>query len=151
MTSKVFIAIAFLALPSLALLSCIKNNQVQKSGTMKSTEQNSVFQNVTREGGVLAIIQVKVKNPEKFIAYVQGHLPSIEKYGGKILYEGLGQKNIQGEQDLKDLVVVQLWENEDIFHQWWNSPEYKPWKDMRHEGANVSLSISKQRPEKLKL
>lgn len=60
-------------------------------------EANQIFQNVTQEGGVLAIIQVKVKKPSKFMEYVQGHLPSLAQYGGKILYEGLDQKNVYGE------------------------------------------------------
>lgn len=114
-------------------------------------ESNQIFQNVTQEGGVLAIIQVKVKNPQKFMEYVEGHLPSLATYGGEILYEGLAQKNVYGEQDLRDLVVVQLWKDEETFYKWWNSEEYKPWKEMRNEGADVSLSISQQRPEKLEL
>jgi len=109
------------------------------------------FQNITQEGGVIALIQVKVKNPKKFIEYVEGHLPSIAQYGGKILFEGLHQENIEGEQALRDLVVVQLWKDKATFMQWWNSPEYAPWKAMRHEGADVSVSIAEQRPENLNL
>jgi uncharacterized protein (DUF1330 family) len=108
--------------------------------------ENSIFNKITNEGGVLAIIQVKVNNRERFMEYVHGHIPSVLKYGGKIVYEGINQKNILGEQKLGDMVVIQLWENEKAFMDWWNSEDYRPWKEMRGEGAEVTLSISQQRP-----
>ena len=52
-----------------------------------------------------------------------------------------------GEQNLGDMLVIPLWENEQAFMDWWNSEEYRPWKEMRGEGAEVTLSISQQRPD----
>jgi uncharacterized protein (DUF1330 family) len=109
-------------------------------------EENPIFQKITNEGGVLAIIQVKVHNRERFMEYFHGHIPSVLKYNGKIVYEGINQKNILGEQELGDMVVIQLWKDEQSFMDWWNSEEYRPWKEMRGEGATVTLSISQQRP-----
>ena len=109
-------------------------------------EKNNIFQKITNEGGVLAIIQVKIHDRERFMDYVHGHIPSVLKYGGKIVYEGINQKNILGEQKLGDMVVIQLWENEQAFIDWWNSEDYRPWKEMSGEGAEVTLSISQQRP-----
>ena len=142
-------------LMALNLASCNEEAEQTKNETKMeeqvTSEETNVFANVTNEGGVLAIIQVKVKNPKKFMEYVDGHLPSLSQYGGKILFEGLNQTNVYGEQQLEDLVVVQLWDDEETFYKWWNSEEYRPWKEMRDEGAYVTLSISQQRPEKLEL
>ena len=33
--------------------------------------------------GVLVTIQVKILQPEKLQAYIDGHAPSLEQYGGK--------------------------------------------------------------------
>jgi uncharacterized protein (DUF1330 family) len=109
-------------------------------------EENNIFQKITNEGGVMAIIQVKIKDRKRFMEYVHGHIPSVLKYKGKIVYEGIHQKNILGKQELGDMVVIQLWENEQSFMDWWNSDEYRPWKEMRGDGAEVTLSISQQRP-----
>jgi len=37
----------------------------------------------------------------------------------------------------------QEWLVEEDFNKWWNSPEYKPWKDMRLQGADVNLLLLK--------
>lgn len=91
---------------------------------------------------VYAVIQVKIKNPKKFGEYVQGHLPSVFQYGGKFALEVAKTKDIEGTADW-DFIVVQEWPTEESFNQWWDSPEYKPWKDMRPEGAEVKVTLSK--------
>ncbi|HYS43487.1 MAG TPA: DUF1330 domain-containing protein [Geobacteraceae bacterium] len=37
---------------------------------------------------VYALLQVKVKDQKKLVAYVQGHLPSFMQYGGELVLRG---------------------------------------------------------------
>jgi len=91
---------------------------------------------------VYAVIEVKVKDPSKFGEYVKGHLPTITQYGGKFLFEGQKMKNVEGSSDWM-LAIVQEWPSEEAFNKWWDSPEYKPWKEMRPQGADVNLTLTK--------
>ena len=91
---------------------------------------------------VYAVIEVKIKDPTKFGEYVKGHLPTITQYGGKFLFEGQKMKDVEGSSDWM-LAIVQEWPSEEAFKNWWNSPEYKPWKQMRPQGADVKLTLTK--------
>lgn len=106
---------------------------------------NSVISPILGENQCLALIEVTVKSQAKFTEYVVGHLPSIAQYGGKIIFEGFDKISYEGEAKSYHFLVIQQWENQEIFEKWWNSPEYKPWKEVRHEGAEVSLTLVKQR------
>jgi uncharacterized protein (DUF1330 family) len=44
-----------------------------------------------------------------------------------------------------DMVIIQEWPGRESFYAWWNSEEYKPWKEMRPQGANVTVTLAEQR------
>lgn len=109
--------------------------------------ENKVLQLILNENQFLAIIEVTVKNKTRFMDYVAGHLPTIAQYGGKIIFEGFDKTTFEGSPLNYGFLVIQQWESKEVFEKWWNSPEYKPWKEMRHEGADVTVQLVKQRNE----
>lgn len=95
---------------------------------------------------IYAVIEVKIKSHEKFLEYVEGHIPTILQYGGKFLGEfetiqPFGDDHLQGLSQW-NLLVIQEWPNKETFLKWWNSPEYKQWNEMRPQGADVKLTLT---------
>lgn len=102
-------------------------------------------QPILNAGQCLAFIEVAITNEANFMKYVIGHLPSITQYGGKIIFEGYDNTSYEGEKATYNFMVVQQWNSKAEFDSWWNSPAYKPWKDMRATGASVTLKLISQR------
>jgi uncharacterized protein (DUF1330 family) len=102
---------------------------------------------ILTEGKCLAIINVKVKDQQKFMQYVVGHLGSISLYGGKIIFEGFDKTTYEGTPADYQFLVIQQWESKEAFEKWWNSPEYAKWKLFRTQGADVAVQLVKQRGE----
>lgn len=113
----------------------------------EENNKNSIFQ-VPEEGTAYAVITVKISNREKFMEYVHGHIPSVVKYGGKFKFEGIQVEDVEHSafgDGKADLVIIQEWPSKESFYAWWNSEEYKPWKEMRPEGADVTVTLTAQR------
>lgn len=102
---------------------------------------------ILKEGNCLAIISVKIKDQQKFMQYVVGHLGSISLYGGKIIFEGFDKTTYEGTVSDYQFLVIQEWESKEAFGKWWNSPEYAKWKQFRSQGADVTVQLVKQRDE----
>ena len=108
---------------------------------------SDIFQ-VPKEKTAYVIITVKITNRDKFMEYVKGHIPSVIQYGGKFRFEGIRIENIESSTfagEKSDLVIIQEWPGKESFYAWWNSEEYKPWKEMRPQGANVTVTLAEQR------
>ena len=113
----------------------------------EENNKNSIFQ-VPEEGTAYAVITVKISNREKFMEHVHGHIPSVVKYGGKFKFEGIQVEDVEHSafgDGKADLVIIQEWPSKKSFYAWWNSEEYKPWKEMRPEGADVTVTLTAQR------
>ena len=83
---------------------------------------------------IYAVIQVKLKDGAAFQKYVEGHLPSLLQYGGKIVAANPEFIVSEGERDF-DVFVVQEWPSAAAFQTWHESPEYAPWKELRQTTA----------------
>jgi uncharacterized protein (DUF1330 family) len=102
---------------------------------------------ILSEGQCLAVINVKIKDQQKFMQYVAGHLGSISLYGGKIIFEGFDKTTYEGTPADYQFLVIQQWESKEAFDKWWNSPEYAKWKQFRSQGADVTVQLVKQKGE----
>lgn len=91
---------------------------------------------------IYALLQVKVKDREKLAAYVQGHLPSFRQYGGELVIRGEGLAAIEGDW-LPELFVVHKWPSGAAFRQWQDSPEYRPWRELRHEACDITITLAR--------
>lgn len=89
---------------------------------------------------MLVVIDATVKSPEKFAAYVQGHLPSIAQHGGKVLSRSLAPLAVEGDWQPKVLVVHE-WPDEAAFRRWYDSAEYAPWKAMRPDACELRMVL----------
>ena len=86
-----------------------------------------------------AIFNINVNNPENYKEYVEKVKPTAEKYGGEYLVRG-------GNIEAKD---TQLWEptrmvlvkfpNKASAEEFYESEEYKPFKEVRHKNASSTI------------
>ena len=100
---------------------------------------------ILNPGQCLVVIKVSIKDQEKFMQYVVGHLGTLSLYGGKIIFEGMDRTTYEGEEQGYDFMVIQQWPDQKTFESWWNSPEYARWKNIRPQGADVTVELIKQR------
>ena len=88
---------------------------------------------------VYMIGDVDIKNIEEYKKYMEKVKPMIESYGGEYLIRG-------GEIDALE---TNLWEptrmvlvkfpNKEIAMEWYNSDEYKPFKNIRLDNATSNI------------
>ena len=88
---------------------------------------------------VYMIGDVDIKNIEEYKKYMEKVKPMIESYGGEYLIRG-------GEIDALE---TNLWEptrmvlvkfpNKEIAMEWYNSDEYKPYKNIRLDNASSNI------------
>lgn len=91
---------------------------------------------------IYALVQVKVKDREKLAAYVKGHLPSFAQYGGEMVLRGEGLATVDGDR-LPELFVVHHWPSEAAFREWHDSPEYRPWLELRGEACDITITLAR--------
>lgn len=94
------------------------------------------------------LILATIKDMNLFTEYVNGHLPTVSKYGGKIVFRSTENSTVLGLEKC-DVVVIQEWTSEAAFDHWWNSKEYEPWAKIREDAATMTIikcqnSITKQ-------
>lgn len=89
---------------------------------------------------VYVLMQVKVKDREKLMAYVQGHLPSFRQYGGELVLRGERMDSLL-ESRQPELVVVHRWPSEAAYRRWEASPEYRPWRELRTEACEIAATV----------
>ncbi len=91
---------------------------------------------------VYVILDVTLKDREKFLQYVEGHRSSFSQYGGKLLFRSNDMEVIEGNWHPK-LFVVHEWPSEAAFKNWHNSKEYAPWKKLREESMDMNMVLAK--------
>jgi len=81
---------------------------------------------------VYAVINIQVTDPVRYAEYIEKAPPTIARYGGKYLARGGGVEVLEGGWKPQRLVILE-WESMERFNEWYNSPEYAPLKQLRHE------------------
>lgn len=94
------------------------------------------------ENAVYVLMDVTVKDRKKFMEYVEGHKPSMQQYGGKLLFRSNDMEPIEGNWRPK-LFVAHEWPSEEAFKAWHNSKEYAPWKELRKEAMDMNMVLAK--------
>lgn len=84
---------------------------------------------------------INIYDKEKFQEYVIGHIPSIKKFGGKFLVKGDQGEVIEGSWE-SNLMVVQEFPSIERFKEWYNSDDYRPWKELRQSCAEVNVILT---------
>ncbi len=88
------------------------------------------------------IVQVNVKDPQRYEAYKKMVPPSLEAYGGRFLVRGGAVENLEGEWNPARLVVIEF---DDVAKAkaWWDSPEYAEAKALRQATAETEMIVVK--------
>jgi len=87
-----------------------------------------------------SIIGVTVRDPQLFQTYVDGHSDTLMKYGGKFLVASNEFDLIEGVCP-DQIIVVHEWPDRAAFHAWYDSDEYRPWKEKRHAAATTNVLL----------
>lgn len=84
---------------------------------------------------------LRIKDQDKFNQYVAGHLPSIKQYGGKFLVKGDQGEVLEGHWD-SNLMVIHEFPSIEQFKLWYDSEDYRPWKELRQSCADVNVILT---------
>ena len=81
---------------------------------------------------------LSVRNPEGFAAYQQVAIPTLAKYGGKVLAGGTNIEVADGAWSPIGMVVIEF-ESMAKAKEWYNSPEYSAVKSQRFDNTDSGL------------
>lgn len=84
------------------------------------------------------LILAKIIDKELFNKYINGHIPTISNFGGKIVFRSISNLSILGNNNW-DAIAIQEWEDSESFDKWWISDEYKPWSEIREKAAIIDI------------
>jgi uncharacterized protein (DUF1330 family) len=84
---------------------------------------------------------LRIRDQEKFNEYVAGHIPTIKKFGGKFLVKDDSGEILEGSWE-SNLIVVHEFPSIEQFKKWYNSEEYRPWKQLRQSCADVNVILT---------
>jgi uncharacterized protein (DUF1330 family) len=76
------------------------------------------------------IVDLDVKDPEKYAEYRRGVPDTVAKYGGRFVVRGGATEVLEGNWNPKRVVVLEF-PTMDALKRWYHSEEYKPLLKMR--------------------
>ncbi|HVE48834.1 MAG TPA: DUF1330 domain-containing protein [Casimicrobiaceae bacterium] len=86
------------------------------------------------------VANIDVTDPAGYDDYRKGVLATITQYGGRFLVRGGAVEPLEGEWRPKRVVILEFPTLEQA-QQWWDSPEYRPLKDLRRRASNGDLFL----------
>jgi uncharacterized protein (DUF1330 family) len=89
---------------------------------------------------VYLIVDVTGTDPALFQQYVDGHQASLARYGGRFLSAAGRTEVIEGDWT-PAILVIHEWPSRAAFHAWYDSEEYRLWREMRQRSARVNAVL----------
>ena len=89
---------------------------------------------------VYAVVNIRITDPDRYAEYIEQAPPTIAHYGGKYVARGGKVEVLEGEWTPQRLVILEF-ESMERFNEWYNSPEYAPPKQARHEAALTEVVV----------
>jgi uncharacterized protein (DUF1330 family) len=89
---------------------------------------------------VYAVVNIRVTDPDRYAEYREKAPATIARYGGKYLARGGPVEVLEGDWDPQRLVVLEF-ESTKRFHEWYDSPEYAPLRQLRSEAADSEFVV----------
>jgi uncharacterized protein (DUF1330 family) len=86
------------------------------------------------------IVNVEVKDPERFAEYARLSPPCIARYGGEYLARGGKAEKLEGAWEPRRVVVVRFGSFEEA-KAWWASEEYRGPKALRQSCAVTNMIL----------
>ncbi len=90
--------------------------------------------------GSYVIVEIEVKEPERYETYKQMAHEAILKYGGRYLVRGGKAETLEGSRSPKRMVVLEF-PSYDKAKEWWSSQEYAPAKAIRQATADTQMIL----------
>ena len=86
------------------------------------------------------IANIEVRDAETYERYRRDVPATIEKYGGRFLVRGGAVEALEGDFVPKRIVVLEF-PSVERAKQWWNSPEYRPLRELRKSASRGDLFL----------
>ena len=89
------------------------------------------------------VIDVAVRDAGTMARYAQGHTAGLRAAGGSFLAAGGHMQVIEGEwgQQASRRIVLQRWPSVAAFRAWYDSPDYRPWRELRWGAAQADMAV----------
>lgn len=86
------------------------------------------------------IVQVEIKDPERYGDYRKMVPPTLEKFGGRFIVRGGKVENLEGGWEPSRLVVIEF-DSVEQARAWWSSDDYAPAKQLRQRTARTEMIL----------
>lgn len=86
------------------------------------------------------LVNVDVKDPERYEEYRRLAGPTVALYGGRYLSRGGQAEALEGSVVPRRMVVLQF-DSAERAKQWWSSPEYRAARDIRQSCAATDMIL----------
>ncbi len=86
------------------------------------------------------VVEVDVKDPERYANYRAMVPASLEVYGGKFLVRGGAVENLEGNWIPSRFVIIEF-ESVDRAKQWWDSDEYREARNLRQATSDTKMIV----------
>ena len=86
------------------------------------------------------VVEVDVKDAERYADYRAMVPPTLEPYGGKFLVRGGAVEALEGNWEPSRLVVIEF-ESVEMAKRWWDSDEYREARNLRQATAETKMIV----------
>lgn len=86
------------------------------------------------------IANVDVTDPDAYAEYRKGVAATLEPFGGRFLARGGRAEVLDGSYGAKRLVIIEF-PDVDRVKTWWNSPAYRPLRELRERASRGDFLI----------
>ncbi len=86
------------------------------------------------------VVEVDVKDPERYADYRTMVPASLEAYGGKFLVRGGAVEKLEGDWEPSRFVVIEF-DSVEQAKRWWDSDEYRQARNLRQETADTRMIV----------
>ena len=86
------------------------------------------------------VVQVDIRDPERFAEYRTMVPASLEAYGGRFLARGGATQTLEGDWQPPRLVILEF-DSVDQAKRWWDSEEYREARDLRQASADTQMVV----------
>ena len=86
------------------------------------------------------IVEVDVKDPERYADYRTMVPASLAAYGGKFLIRGGQVENLEGDWEPQRFVMIQF-DSVDQAKRWWDSEEYREARNLRQAISDTKMIV----------
>ncbi len=86
------------------------------------------------------VVEVDVKDPERYADYRTMVPGSLEAYGGKFKVRGGAVEKLEGDWEPSRFVVIEF-DSVEQAKRWWRSDEYRQARDLRQATADTKMIV----------